>query len=120
MQRIGILRKNERHEAGGRRHDRVAQTPRHLEARSIAAALWKRLPAGRYDDDGRPNISARGHDAELGCVARDVENSMVCQEPGADLVGLTEQRVEDVAGAVAVGKELAIGFFMQPNADLAE
>src|SRR5207247_8412512 len=107
MQRIGSLRKNERHEAGDRRHDRVAQTPRHLEARSIAAALGKRLPAGRYDDGARPNISARGHDAEPGCVARDVENSMVCQEPGADLVGLTEQRVEDVAGAVAVGKELA-------------
>src|SRR5450755_6794 len=45
---------------------------------------------------------------------------MVSMELGADSVGFFEQRLQDVARSIGVGKELSIRFRMEADADLRE
>ena len=74
-------------------------------ARTTAAARSS-PPVG---DDGKP----------LG-GSLDLENAPARSQRHPDAVALPQQRVEDVARAIGVGKQLAVLFLVQADADLAE
>jgi hypothetical protein len=45
---------------------------------------------------------------------------VLAQDPDADTIGFTQQRFEDGARPVAVGKELAVFLFVKRDAELGE
>ena len=98
----------------------MAEALRHRESGAVAAALRQRLAAGREDDRRGAQIAPIRDDAEASGGSLDVEHTVTRDERRADGVGFTQERVEHVAGAVRVGKQLAAGFLVQCDADLAE
>ena len=92
----------------------------HDEPGAVAAALGKGLTARREHDRLRLNATGGGRKREAVAGWRDIQHAPAGQKRGANAAGFPEERVEHVARAVSVGKELAAGFFVNVHAELAE
>jgi hypothetical protein len=66
------------------------------------------------------NPAGAGREREAVAGGLDIQDPLTGQKRGASAAGFAKQRVEHVAGAVAVGKELAAGLFVNAHADPAE
>ena len=108
------------HKPGRGRNDRVSESIRNDEPGAVAAALWKRLSAGRQHHCPGVNISGCGDEREPVACRRDLQHPPTGQKRDAEAPRFPKQRFEHVARAVAVGEELAAGFFVNVHAELAE
>ena len=122
MQRSTISRflHDQGHEPRRRRNDCVAKATGNDEAGAVASALWKRLTAGCEHNGPGVNPAGAGREREAVAAGRDIQHPLTGQKRGAGAAGFAKQCVEHVAGAVAVGKELAAGLFVNAHADPAE
>ena len=110
--------------AGVGRHDRVAEAPgdaRSRRRRCRSSAATGRRSRGRprlARQVAVPVVTMRNRRSRI--RARDVEHAMAGLERRAGAVGFAQQRVEHVARAIGVGKQLAAGLLVEADADLAE
>ena len=119
VQRLA-LREQQGNERRRRRNDRVAQTPRDVEPDAVAPALGQRSAAGGEHGVSRVQI-ALGHDDADALVGRhEVADATAGAQDDARRLRFPEQGGEDVARAVRVGEELAVGLLVQRDADRPE
>ena len=92
---------HQRRERRRRRHDRVAEAPRHAVAPAVAAGLRQRQPAGREHDRARAHRSPRDVATRKPPPSRATSSTRV---PGAQLGAgarrCTQQRLEHVARSI--------------------
>jgi hypothetical protein len=121
MDAIG-RREQQRHECWSRWHDGVAGALREFIAGAVAAALRQRAAASGEHDARGAQLAGGGRNLETitSAACRDVEHACGRGDDCADPARFAEQRVEHVARPVAVGEQLAAGFLVERNADLAE
>jgi hypothetical protein len=98
----------------------MAQTPRDFEPCAVAPAFRQRLAAGRENNPGGVNLAVIGDDAKSVGGALDARDTRIDSERRPGPGSFVEERIEDVTGALAVWEQLAVGLFVQSDADLLE
>src|SRR5215472_12374930 len=102
----------------------MSKAPGDLEPGAVASALRQRTAAGREDDSTGAEVALVGGDAEaalgFGAISVDGPHAGDGCDRHAGVARRADERVEDVACAVRVGKQLAVLFLVKPHADIAE
>ncbi len=93
---------------------------REFVALPIAPALGKRPAAGGEDNRARQDRAARRGQLEPLRCALEGDDARVVLQHHANVRGLREQPIEDIARAVRVREELPICLLVQRHADLLE
>ena len=95
----------------------MTEPTRHLEARTVAARLRQRLSPGCQHEGARIDRSARRLEPEPAVLLGHPMNPCACLEVDTRRMHFAQQRVDHVARAVRVGKQLAVRFLVQWHTD---